>query len=139
MILVDTSVVVAFYVPESGSRTAQDLYDGDEPLAICPLTEVEFASAISKLYRMKAIRRADAGRILDQFGDHIAQQLYSFCPMTQDVYRQAREWIASLKTPLRSLDAIQLAAAHVQGIPFATADKTLAKTGRQLGAKINEI
>ncbi|MBS3822046.1 MAG: type II toxin-antitoxin system VapC family toxin [Phycisphaerae bacterium] len=139
MLFVDTSVIVAFYVPESGSRRAETLFTGGEPLAICTVSEVEFASAIAKLHRIKAINKADAGRILEQFAEHVRQKHYSFCPLSLEVYDQARQWIASLETPLRTLDAIQLAAAHLSDLPMVTADKALAKSARTLGIAVRKL
>jgi hypothetical protein len=139
MLFVDTSVVVAFYVPEAGSSRAQKLFAGDEPLAICAISQVEFASAIAKLHRMKAISKTDAQRVLEQFADHVRQRMYGFCPLTQEVYEQARTWIASLETSLRTLDAIQLAAAHLRGLPIVTADKALARSAGKLGVAVRTL
>ena len=125
MLFVDTSVVVALYVPEPGSRRVQRLFADADDLAICPITEIEFASAVSRLLRMRAIPKEAARRLLDQFADHVREPFYTFYPLTQEVYDLAREWVGSFETSLRTLDAIQLAAAHVNDAPMLTADKAL--------------
>ena len=132
MLLIDTSVVVAYYIPESGSPRAQQLFDQDEPLAICSLTEVEFASAMSKLVRIKALTTVDARGALDQFNRHVDERYYAFVPLDQPVYAMAQKWIALMATPLRTLDAIQLAAAHLYTDGLITADKTLVQSGKRL-------
>jgi predicted nucleic acid-binding protein len=136
MALVDTSVVVAYYVPEATSHRVQKLFSSGAPLSICALTQVEFASAIARLVRTNAITAQAGRRVMEAFEAHIGRQLYSFCPITPKEYDLARDWLGSFKTSLRTLDALQLAIAHSNALPLITSDKTLAKAARQLGVAI---
>ncbi|MFP3938540.1 MAG: type II toxin-antitoxin system VapC family toxin [Phycisphaerae bacterium] len=138
--LVDTSVVVACYVPESISdRTQRILSDADVRPTICSLTEVEFHSAISRLVRMKALSADSGRRITEQFRTHIQQGVYGFCPMTQAAYELARDWLGSFRTSLRTLDALHLAVARTGELTFVTADKPLARAGRKLGVAVRSV
>lgn len=139
MLVLDTSVIVAYYIPEANSRRVQRLFSSATPLAISPLTEVEFASAIARLVRMDAITTSDGRRVFEEFQSHIEQKFYAFFPLTPDVYELARDWIGSFETALRTLDALQLAVAHANDVPFMTADKALAKAARQLGVKLEKL
>ncbi|MCC5830628.1 MAG: type II toxin-antitoxin system VapC family toxin [Phycisphaeraceae bacterium] len=139
MLLLDTSVIVAFYIPEAHSDRVQRLYSSRTILAISPLSEVEFASAVSRLVRMRNINGGDGRRVWNAFQSHVQQKLYAFSPMTQQVYELAREWISSFQTALRTLDALQLAAAHANDLPFVTADKKLAKAARGLGVSVERL
>ena len=133
MLFLDTSVIVAFYIPEAQSSRVQRLFSSETPLAICSLAEVEFTSAIARLVRMKALPKQFATRVLDEFQGHIQQKLYEFCPITQTEYDLAKNWISSFKTSLRTLDALQLAVASSNGLPFVTADKILTKAAKTFG------
>ncbi len=139
MLMLDTSVVVAFYIPETISRRVQRLYSSGEPLAISPLAQVEFTSAVARLVRMKSLGASDANRVRDTFQSHVDQKLYAFCPITQEVFEVARDWIGSFKIALRTLDALQLATAHCSGCSFVTADKAMAKAATQLGVSIQDL
>ena len=66
----------------------------------------------------------------------IEAALYNRLPLERRHYKLARDWMAQLATPLRSLDALHLAVAAVEGLPFATADRTLARSGADLGLRI---
>jgi predicted nucleic acid-binding protein len=46
---------------------------------------------------------------------------------------QAREWMARLTVPLRTLDALHLAVSASEGLRVATADRALARVARTLG------
>ncbi len=139
MVFLDTSVVVALYVEEPKSTKAQKLVARHDGVAICPLAQVEFYSAIARLVRLKAMPSQDAQRVLESFEAHIAQGVYQFHPVTQKVYDLARDWIGSFETSLRSLDALHLAVAAENGLLFATADRTLAKAAKRLGVPSESI
>lgn len=139
MLLLDTSVIVAFYIPEAKSGRAQRLFSSETPLAICPLAEVEFHSAIARLVRMKAISRSAGHRVIQEFRSHVREKLYAFCAVTQKEYDLARDWIGSFKTSLRTLDAVHLAVAQTNGVPLVTADKGLAKAASKLGVTVEKL
>lgn len=139
MLVLDTSVIVAFYIPEANSPRVQRLFSSQTPLAISSLAEVEFTSAVARLVRMKAITHSDGQRVLDEFHSHVQQNLYAFTPITQEVFARVREWLAAFRTSLRTLDALQLAVADVNELPFMTADRTLAKAAKALGAAIEVL
>jgi len=139
MLFVDTSVVVAFYIPETNSRRAQRLFSSELTLAISSLVEVEFSSAVARLVRMKHIAADDGRRVLEAFQSHIEKKFYAFTPITQEVYRLAHDWIGSFRTALRTLDALQLAAAHTHGLSFVTTDKALAQAARQLDVALENL
>ena len=139
MLFLDTSVIVAFYIPQAMSGQVQRLFSSERPLAICPLAEVEFHSAIARLVRMKVIGRSAGNRVIREFCSHVQQKLYSFCAITQKEYDFARDWIGSFKTSLRTLDALHLAVAYSNDLPFVTADKSLVKAAAKLGVTIEKL
>ena len=133
MLFLDTSVIVAFYVPEALSGRIQRLFSSGEPLSICSLARVEFTSAIARLVRMKALSRQSGRSVLEEFESHMQQMLYAFQPITPKEYDLAQTWIASFRTSLRTLDALQLAVASSNNLPLVTTDKGLARAAKTLG------
>ena len=139
MLFLDTSVIVAFYIPEAQSGRVQRLFSSETPLAICSLTEVEFTSAVARLVRMKAFEKQFGRRVLEEFRNHIQQKLYAFRPVARKEYDLAQDWIGSFRTSLRTLDALQLAVASSNDLPFVTADKGLTKSAKALGVTIRGL
>lgn len=139
MLFLDTSIIVSLYVHEDKSTKSQKLVSSYEPLAICPLAEVEFYSAIARLNQMKMLSKADAEHVLNSFSAHVEQGYFAFYPIDQNVYNKARQWLGELKTPLRSLDALQLAVADLNGLVFATADRALSRSAKKLGVACKTV
>ncbi len=136
MIYLDTSILVAYYCPEALSVEAERLVRARVRPSISDLTEVELVSAVSQKIRASELGLREAGRIVGQFLAHLEGDLYHRLPLERRHYKLARDWMAQLTTPLRSLDALHLAVAAVEGLPFATADRALARSGTDLGLRV---
>ena len=67
MFYIDTSVIVAYYCPEPMSEAVEELIIEIKQPAISHLTEIEFASAISRKIREKNLSQTDGNKILTQF------------------------------------------------------------------------
>ena len=136
MIYLDTSILVAYYCPEALSVESERLVRARVRPSISDLTEVELLSAVSRKVRASELDLREAGRIVGQFFAHLEGDLYNRLPLERRHYKLARDWMAQLTIPLRSLDALHLAVAAVEGVPFATADQALARSGADLGLRI---
>ncbi|MCF6334337.1 MAG: type II toxin-antitoxin system VapC family toxin [Spirochaetales bacterium] len=139
MYYLDTSVLVALYIPEINSSKIQDFITGKAKMSISPLSKIEFNSAVSRRVRMKDISRADGIRIISFFQLHIKERIYQSFPILQREYELAQSWIGSFDTALRSLDALHLAVAFTNKLELVTSDIILAKAAADLGIKITEI
>lgn len=138
-IYIDTDVLAAYYCPEPMSgRAEQVLADCDGP-TISTLTEIELFSVIAKKVRHREMRRQDAERTLVQFLTHRDGGLYTVIHLQAEHYHLARDWMATLSTPLRTLDALYLAVAVVAKLPLVTADKAFAHSATRLGTKVVHI
>ena len=131
---VDTSVLVAFYLPEAMNAQAQRLLSGAESVAISGLSEVEFHSAVARRVRMNELTRSDAVRVLSQFRLH-AESGFRMVAVEQRDYLLARDWLATFSTPVRTLDALHLAVAFSNGLTVLTADRILAESAQHFGIK----
>ena len=136
MLYIDTSILAAYYCPEPLSEAAEKYITASKQPAISQLTEVELVSAVAKKVREKYLSQRDGLQIINAFQSHIDQKLFFRLPVEVKHYQIAKNWIALLYTPLRTLDALHLAVAASCQAEFITADSQLAKSARKLGLKI---
>ncbi|MBF0259676.1 MAG: type II toxin-antitoxin system VapC family toxin, partial [Desulfamplus sp.] len=126
MLYIDTSVLVAYYCPESMRDQVESILINTDNPAVSQLTEIEIASAIARKIREHALSKEDGDNILSLFQKHIDQKSFIYIPIQPKHYSIAKNWLAQFNTPLRSLDAIHLAIAYKKKIPMLTADAKLA-------------
>ena len=141
MYYLDTSVVVALYIPELKSNRIQALVSdcGGGGTAISTLTELEFNSAVSRRVRMKEISPEDGLLIISQFQLHVKNRLYRMISLSQAENNLARDWMGNFETSLRSLDALHLALAFSNKMELVSADVALVKSAGKLGIKAISI
>jgi len=132
MFYVDTSVVAAYYCPEPLSDKAGNFLTTHARPAISPLTELELFSAVSRKVREGELDKGSGSRITAKFLSHLDDFFYEILPIESHHYRLARDWLSQFSTPLRSLDAIHLAVASMEGATLVTADKGLARSSELL-------
>jgi predicted nucleic acid-binding protein len=135
----DTSILVAFYLPEPTSAKVQKLCSGTAGVAISGLSEVEFRSALARRVRMNELTKSDALKVLSQFKAHADGGFYRMIAIDQRDYVVAREWLATFHTPLRTLDALHLAVAFSNDLEVVTADKVFAASAKHFGVKYDLI
>jgi len=89
-------------------------------------------SALSRKVREKELNRPTASRILAKFLSHLDGRFYTCFSVETQHFRLARDWIGQFNTGLKSLDAIHLAVASLEGARLATADRNLAESAKIL-------
>ncbi len=136
MYYLDTSVLVAYYYPEPISETAEKLILRSKRPCISSLTEVEFASALSRKIREKNLSPEDGNKIFNQFQSHLEQSLYSWTVLEDRHYRTAKNWIIQFSAPLKTLDALHLAVAAESDLTLLTADKHLEISAKYFGIDV---
>jgi len=139
MVYLDTSVLVAYYYPEPISASIEKFIRTLSRPTICFLTEVEFASALSKKVRENTLTPEDASRIEAQFQSHVQEGLFTRLMIDDDHYQRARSWILQFAVPLRSLDAIHLAVAARNRLKLASSDRRLSDAARHYGIEVKEF
>ncbi len=91
-VYVDTSVLVAYYVPEIMSDEVEEaLLKHPEPV-ISDLTEVEFHSALARKLRGGGITAADATRVRGLFFSHLEAGSYERLPFERRYFLTATSW-----------------------------------------------
>ena len=128
---IDTSVLGAYYCPEALSTTAEEALRAVTAPVISLLSEVEFASLLSRKRRLKEINERQAKDILDLFETHVAEGFYRRMSLTTEHFLKARQLVVSAQSALRTLDSLHLAAAISESLPLMTADRELAKEAKR--------
>ena len=133
MTYIDTSVLAAYYCPEPLSGQAQRALHEEDERAISWLVEAELASVLARRVRAREVGPADGHRMLTLFQSHLEQGVYARLAVEAAHFAKAREWLATFKVPLHTLDALHVAVAALQGLPLLTADVRLAKACARIG------
>ena len=139
MAYVDTSALVPCYCPEALSATAEREVRRSGPPTISPLIEVEFCSALARKTRIGEMTGEEARRILSLFRMHCAEGAYRIVPIEARAYAVAGGWLGAFSTPLRTLDALHLAAAYANGLTLVTADRNLAHSAAHFAVQCRFI
>jgi uncharacterized protein len=128
---IDTSILGAYYCPEALSAAAENALRQIKTPVISLLSEVEFASLISKKRRLREINAPQAKAILDLIATHVAEGSYRRIPVTTEHFLKARQLLSAAKIPLHTLDALHLSLAITEKLPLMTADRDLAKAAKR--------
>jgi hypothetical protein len=129
---IDTSVLAAFYIPETSSGKVQAFLGRLSEAAISTLTEVELHSAVARRVRARDLTEESALKVFAQFRVNVDAGLYRIAPVERRDYALARDWLMTFSTPLRTLDAVHLAVAFSNGYEMVTSDRTLAAAAEKL-------
>jgi predicted nucleic acid-binding protein len=128
---IDTSVLGAYYCPEALSAAAENALRRVQAPVISSLSEVEFASLISRKRRLKELNERQAQQILDLFSTHVAEGSYRRIAVTTEHFLKARQLIGAPRIAVHTLDALHLSIALSENVPLMTADRDLAKAAKR--------
>jgi len=123
-LVVDASVAVKWYVPESGSQRAAALLDGPAQLLAPDLLVPEFGNAVWKKTQRGELRAEEGAAIVRAFLAAPPVTLRSSTVLLQAAWEIARRFRRSV------YDAVYLALAMAEDCPVVTADDALARTMR---------
>jgi predicted nucleic acid-binding protein len=73
--------------------------------------------------------------VLAEFESDLAKRLYRMVPIGSAEYTVARDWLGRFSSPLRTLDALHLAAAAGNDAVLLTADSVLAQSAGHFKVK----
>ncbi len=135
-VYVDTSVLVAYYVPEPASAVAELRLRAAGLLTISWLVRTELASALAKKCRRDGFSPDGARAVFERFDAHAAAGHFRFEAVTATDYECAAEWMREGKAVLRTVDALHLSIAARIRMPVLTADRGLAEAGTALGVPV---
>lgn len=132
----DTSVVVAYYTPEVHSAKAEKVLDGHQQRVISPLVLTEVSSAFRRKVHDRNLPKADAQSAWEDFKLDVSTGLFRLIELERRHYDHAAAQVWLTKERLRTLDAVHLAVASLDGYAMTTADEVMAKVGKDLSVKM---
>jgi predicted nucleic acid-binding protein len=135
---VDTSALAKWYLNEPNSEAFEAYACALESMAISRLGVVEFHCLLTRRRRAKDFDIRIEGHILNAFERDIREGAIEVHPLEDRHALGALNIMDRLpKHPLRTLDALHLAAAlDMKARELATADRVMADAGKALGFKI---
>lgn len=138
---IDTSALAKCYVREPQSLRVLDWAEQQRRPTTAALTLVEFRCLLARRRRAGQIDAMLEQRVLAEFDGHVRQGAWQIVPLSPSDFAAARDLIdIVLSLPLRTLDALHLAAARGCGAAtFATADKIQAEAAQALGFTVHRF
>ncbi len=138
-VYIDTSILGGYYCQEQDSKAIESiLLEIHEPV-VSILSEVEFASLISKKQRMRELTETSARKVLFRFQSHFDQGFFCTLSLSRQHYLMARNLIADFQLGLRTLDALHLALVLENKLRLFTADKIFAAAAKNHGVETETV
>jgi len=135
----DTSVLVALLTDDPFSDQADRAFRGRMTgLATSDFAAAEFASALSRRVRMKALSVRDARDALADLDTWLSTMALRVESTPADI-RAADMMLRRLNMTLRTPDALHIAIAQRLGAELATFDKHMAENARALGVVLTPL
>ena len=137
MVYVDTSVLVALFLPEGRSADVERWYSAsDDELISSTWCVTEFASALSIKQRTGQIDEPAAQKAWQQFERLCANDL-QLLPLDPTTFHRAAVLTLDPASSLRAGDALHLAAAlDAKAKSMATLDEVLARNAKRMRLKL---
>lgn len=129
----DTSVVVAYYVPEDHSEQAEQALQAQDQRLVSALVLTEASAALRRKVHDKELSKADAQAALAAFRHDVLIGIFRVIELERRHYDHAATQVWSTKERVRTLDALHLAVAELDGLSVVTADVVMAKAAKELG------
>ena len=131
----DTSVIDAYYVPEDHSEQAERALHEQGQRMVSSLVLTEASAAFRRKVHDRELSKADAQSALDSFRQDVVTGLFRVVDVERRHFDHAAAQVWSTKERLRTLDAVHLAVAELDGLRVITADAVMAKAAKELGIK----
>lgn len=121
----------------------RSLYGGPSRIILSDLSRVELFSSTARRFRESSISEATLHHLLNRFEEDLESR-FLVTPISSAVIGEATRLlsVSGLKTPLRSLDAIQLGAFRTycgRNAVFVSADAQLLRFAGEIGAQFMNI
>jgi hypothetical protein len=137
-VFLDTSVLAKWYLPEPGSERFVRFLQGTSARALSRLTLVEMQSLLGRRRRAGELNSQQVKLVQRALDQDLSAGFLEVRPVDDSQVARAAEILTKLASrPLRTLDALHLAAAETSGTSlFATADRVQAASARALGLRV---
>jgi uncharacterized protein len=132
----DTSVLLAFLLPEAGSSAAEALMTSKgDPLVVSSWSEVELMSALGVKIRARQIAEREAISAMGAYTRLVLPCLHRIQVVDAN-HRKAVELLKGWRTSLRAGHGLHLAIADAHQATIFRFDQGMAKAGAALGVAV---
>jgi predicted nucleic acid-binding protein len=135
---IDTSCLVAYYLPEEKSQLVQKTIQEANEVIISLITDIEMLSAIKKKERVGEITTQDAQKAFRLFKNHRENGLFKVVELTPAIFKTSEFILQSTSTALRTLDAIYLGIVLEMKFELFTFDQVLANSAEELKIRLKK-
>lgn len=135
-ILVDTSVLFAYFYPEPTSDKVDKILGGSSRRFISSLALSEFACALRRRRHENAITATIQQTIHAELHTSLRAGQFLRLPLDDRLADFAEDLVIHSKDNLRTLDALHLATARMHALPICTSDKRLKDSAKSIGVKV---
>jgi predicted nucleic acid-binding protein len=135
---IDTSALAKWYLEEPGSENFERFVNRQPVRAISRLVTVELRCLLARRRRTREISLGYEAQAYATFRGHLLAGVFVIQPLLDEHMIDALELLERLQShPLRTLDALHLAAARTAGCDgIATADRVMAEAARAVGLTV---
>lgn len=133
---IDTSALVAYYVPDASSTRVQQILQANSSLIISELVHLEFYAALALRVRTNTLSLTDSQKVIALFEEHLEAGYDTLTPLTRQHYQQARMFVRQPTMVVKAPDALHLAIAVLGNHELFTLDTQLARNAAQANAKV---
>jgi predicted nucleic acid-binding protein len=130
LIYVDTSVLLAVYVPEARSEEANRFLESVSPVVISDLTVAEVLVGLARKVKLGILTEPQSEAARASFESHMQEGFLQRVALQPSHSEEAGRLASS------TLDALHIAVAAGLGSPVATFDGRLADAARDLGFEV---
>ncbi|MEM7050437.1 MAG: type II toxin-antitoxin system VapC family toxin [Acidobacteriota bacterium] len=130
---IDSTVLAAYYTPETLSASAEGILQAYPLPAISELAEIELFSALSTKVERAELAVDDLRRIQAVFLGHLEDDFFQRVALGRHHFRLAREWAGRGFDALPPSASIHLATAALEERTLTTADPRLISAARSFG------
>jgi predicted nucleic acid-binding protein len=133
---VDTSVLVAYYLPEPQSEEVQKRLQQADDRWISQLTVIELLSALNKKVRMGELAEQDSKNVFRLFKKHLKTGIFRMYSYGPELFMASEYILQTTTAPLRTLDAQHLSLVYEEGLSLYSLDEVMNEAAKELGVLV---
>jgi predicted nucleic acid-binding protein len=135
----DTSALLAYYLPEPRSEAFNALISAAASPAISNLVECEMVAVIGQKVRGGSYNRRDADRALGRFRSDVQRGAFRYIVVDNRLIQAAIALLENFGVALRTLDALHVTAVLEYQCDLITGDARMARTAERLGIMVSYV
>lgn len=134
----DTSIILPLFFPEATSAAAEAFINRQRDLAVSPWVGVELGSVLNRKRRTEALSADLDQGVRDAYASLLGSGRVTLLATDASLFRRASDLLRE-DAPLRSADALHLAAADLHRATLVTSDRQLERAAHHHGVPCHAL